>query len=207
MNIADRIQHLRKTKGLSQEELADKVGVSRQSVSKWESEQSVPDVEKIVLLSEIFEVTTDYLLKGIETPPRETQKQKPDAMLFTTAATALVALGLLAAVAGWHEWQTATATACGLALQAVGCTVYAAGLTLSDVPSRVNAKRRFWSIDGVVLLFIPLAALCNAFWGDWFYWAPYPVHIFSLMLFCVLYLLLAAAVQLVVKKRFPKEAA
>ena len=66
MNIADRIQCLRKNKGLSQEELADKVGVSRQAVSKWESEQSTPDIEKIFILCELFEVTTDYILKGIE---------------------------------------------------------------------------------------------------------------------------------------------
>lgn len=67
MNMADRIQYLRKQKGISQEELADKVGVSRQAVSKWESAQSTPDLEKIVTMSEIFEVTTDYILKGIET--------------------------------------------------------------------------------------------------------------------------------------------
>ena len=48
MNMADRIQYLRKSKGISQEELADKVGVSRQAVSKWESEQSTPDLEKII---------------------------------------------------------------------------------------------------------------------------------------------------------------
>lgn len=66
MTIADRIQSLRKTKGMSQEELADAVGVSRQAVSKWESEQSVPDIDKIVIMSDIFDVTTDYLLKGIE---------------------------------------------------------------------------------------------------------------------------------------------
>lgn len=70
MTIADRIQSLRKSKGMSQEELADAVGVSRQAVSKWESEQSVPDLEKVVILSDIFDVTTDYLLKGIE-PVRE----------------------------------------------------------------------------------------------------------------------------------------
>ncbi|MEY8335306.1 helix-turn-helix transcriptional regulator [Lachnospiraceae bacterium 47-T17] len=63
MNMADRIQYLRKTKGLSQEELANKVGVSRQTVSKWESEQSTPDIEKIIIMSELFEVTTDYILK------------------------------------------------------------------------------------------------------------------------------------------------
>ena len=66
MNVADRIQNLRKTKGISQEQLAEAIGVSRQAVSKWESEQSTPDLEKIVLMSDFFDVTTDYLLKGIE---------------------------------------------------------------------------------------------------------------------------------------------
>ena len=66
MNVADRIQNLRKIKGISQEQLAEAIGVSRQAVSKWESEQSTPDLEKIVLMSDFFDVTTDYLLKGIE---------------------------------------------------------------------------------------------------------------------------------------------
>lgn len=66
MNIADRIRDLRKSKGISQEQLADVVGVSRQAVSKWESEQTIPDLDKVVILSEYFGVTTDYILKGIE---------------------------------------------------------------------------------------------------------------------------------------------
>lgn len=66
MDLAERIQQLRKKKGFSQEELASKVGVSRQAVSKWESGQSTPDLEKMIRMSEIFEVTTDYLLKGTE---------------------------------------------------------------------------------------------------------------------------------------------
>ena len=67
MTIANRIQNLRKTKGISQEQLAEKIGVSRQAVSKWESEQSIPDIDKIILMSDFFNVTTDSLLKGIET--------------------------------------------------------------------------------------------------------------------------------------------
>ena len=63
MILADKIIALRKKNGLSQEELAEKMGVSRQSVSKWEGAQSVPDLNKIIALSEIFGVTTDYLLK------------------------------------------------------------------------------------------------------------------------------------------------
>lgn len=80
MNIADRIQYLRKQKGYSQEELADKVGVSRQAVSKWESEQSTPDLEKVIAMSELFEVTTDYILKGIE--PVSTTNRKTVKTLY-----------------------------------------------------------------------------------------------------------------------------
>ena len=63
MILADKIMCLRKQKGWSQEELANKMSVSRQSVSKWESESSIPEMDKIVLLSTIFNVSTDYLLK------------------------------------------------------------------------------------------------------------------------------------------------
>lgn len=76
MNMADRIQYLRKSKGISQEELADKVGVSRQAVSKWESEQSTPDLEKIIIMSDFFGVTTDYILKGIEPVADKEQKKE-----------------------------------------------------------------------------------------------------------------------------------
>ena len=64
MILADKIMELRKKQGWSQEELAGKLNVSRQSVSKWESAMSVPELDKILQLSEIFEVSTDYLLKG-----------------------------------------------------------------------------------------------------------------------------------------------
>ncbi len=63
MILADKIIENRKKNGWSQEELADKLGVSRQSVSKWEGAQAVPDMKKIVQMSEIFGVSTDYLLR------------------------------------------------------------------------------------------------------------------------------------------------
>ena len=63
MILADKIINLRKKNGWSQEELAERLGVSRQSVSKYEGAQSVPDLDKILKLSEIFGVTTDYLIK------------------------------------------------------------------------------------------------------------------------------------------------
>ena len=63
MIFADKLILLRKKAGWSQEELADQMNVTRQSVSKWEGAQSIPDLEKILHLSELFGVSTDYLLK------------------------------------------------------------------------------------------------------------------------------------------------
>lgn len=63
MIFADKLIALRKKAGWSQEELAAKLNVSRQSVSKWEGAQSVPDIERILLISRLFGVSTDYLLK------------------------------------------------------------------------------------------------------------------------------------------------
>lgn len=63
MIFADKLIQLRKKAGWSQEELAEQMNVTRQSVSKWEGAQSVPDLEKMIRLSELFGVSTDYLLK------------------------------------------------------------------------------------------------------------------------------------------------
>lgn len=63
MKLSDKIMNLRKRNGWSQENLAERLGVSRQSVSKWESGASVPDLDKILTLSTIFEVSTDFLLR------------------------------------------------------------------------------------------------------------------------------------------------
>ena len=145
MNLADRIQQLRKRKGISQEELADRIGVSRQAVSKWESGQTSPDLEKIVLLSDYFEVTTDYLLKGVspaqaqtvqaqiepaQTGPDQTApvQSAPGAQIFTIAGSALNLIGLIAAAMIWYERQTAAATAAGLILMVAGCVVYGIGI-------------------------------------------------------------------------------
>lgn len=84
MNLSRRIFELRKAQGLSQEQLAEKLGVSRQSVSKWESGDSIPEIERLLQMSKVFDVTTDYLLKEgdadgvpIRTEMPEMQQQTP----------------------------------------------------------------------------------------------------------------------------------
>ncbi len=64
MSIGGKLYELRKKKGFSQEEVADKLNVSRQTVSKWETDQSMPDFDKIVPICELYSITTDELLLG-----------------------------------------------------------------------------------------------------------------------------------------------
>jgi len=68
MTLAEKVLFLRTEKGLSQEDLAAKLEVSRQSVSKWETGQSVPDLDKIIKLSDLFGVTVDELVREGERP-------------------------------------------------------------------------------------------------------------------------------------------
>ena len=82
MTLGEKIYKLRTEKGLSQEMFGERLGVSRQSVSKWETDQSVPELDKIVMISELFTISTDYLLKESvvedETPFKESTPAAQD---------------------------------------------------------------------------------------------------------------------------------
>ena len=73
MTFGERLTNMRKSKGLSQEQLAQELDLTRQTISKWELDQSTPDLEYIVKLSDFYGVTTDHLIKG------EPSGQKSDA--------------------------------------------------------------------------------------------------------------------------------
>ena len=80
MILADKIINLRKREGWSQEELADRLGVSRQSISKWEGAQSIPDMKKILAIADLFGVSTDYLLHDeLEEPDGDGPVEEPAA--------------------------------------------------------------------------------------------------------------------------------
>lgn len=76
MILADKIINERKKNGWSQEDLAEKLSVSRQAISKWESAQATPDLSKVILLAELFGVSTDYLLKDEIEPEDATPKEE-----------------------------------------------------------------------------------------------------------------------------------
>ena len=115
MILADKIIENRKKNGWSQEELANRLGVSRQSVSKWESAQAVPDLKKILQLAEVFGVTTDYLIKdeieetqalepapvdkGLEETVRSVSMEEASAFLeYNETSSRLISTGVMACI-------------------------------------------------------------------------------------------------------------
>ncbi len=197
MNIADRIQRMRKIKGVSQEELADKIGVSRQAVSKWESEQSIPDLDKIIIMSEYFDVTTDYLLKGIERVD-DGEDKRPDARIFAIVGTVLDFIGVILAAALWYEQQLTTSLVVGLVFIALGCMVFGVGVLGSIPRSKASAKRSFWIVNVWLIAFIPLSFAYNVLFTG--FTAPYPLIASSPIafpLFWLVYIAICLGVVLV----------
>ena len=194
MNIADRIQHLRKLKGISQEELADKIGVSRQSVSKWESEQSVPDMDKIIRMSDFFAVTTDYILKGIESK-KQASEHSVNANIFVAVASALNFIGLIVSSAFWYEEQTPMAVVAGLIFMVVGCMVFGIGHA-SSTKNIERAKRLFWTTNIWLLAFIPMSVVYNVIISRMV--APYPIlfsgPLIAMPIFALVYLTVCLSV-------------
>ncbi|BCZ46212.1 hypothetical protein psyc5s11_22790 [Clostridium gelidum] len=102
MGISERLQKLRKQGSYSQEQLAEKLGVTRQAISKWESDQGNPDINNIVKLSEVYNVSTDYLLKGVEPiiePIEIDSKQNSDNCILRRMVTILLFIAGISIVA------------------------------------------------------------------------------------------------------------
>jgi len=138
MTLGEKLQKLRAREGLSQETLAERLGVTRQAVSKWERDETMPEAEKIVRISDCFAVTTDYLLKdGPET--------------FASAARRLP---------DFEAWYREKGYQLGWLLFAAGA-VYA----LRRAPSVLMSVSAFWehglAVFGLYMLPGLLAALCG----------------------------------------------
>ena len=161
MTIADRISELRRGRELSQEELAEMTGVSRQAVSKWESEQSIPEMDKIVTLSEIFGVTTDYLLKGIEPLEARPERRNKPAKAYNIVATALNAIGLAlgAAMAGGDEPVAGALLA--FIFMTLGIMVFMLGTVRISRKDQPSNACRFFRINVWIIAFFVIAVIYN----------------------------------------------
>lgn len=97
MRLSEKIMDLRKRSGWSQEELAERLGISRQSVSKWETGESIPDIDKIIRMSELWNVSTDYLLKDDDSGDQEQKTRQSRRQVSREEAEDFLALSREAA--------------------------------------------------------------------------------------------------------------
>ena len=96
MTFGEKLQKLRKAQGLSQEELAGRLSVTRQTISKWELDQSTPELALLAQISDIFGITTDYLIK--DAPAEAASAAQDPSAKKPAARLALFIIGLTAAV-------------------------------------------------------------------------------------------------------------
>jgi len=201
MNLSDRIQYLRKVRGISQEGLADQIGVSRQAVSKWESEQSMPDLDKIISMSDYFEVTTDYLLKGIEPVVQKEEEQsikhrRIASNICYQLSLGFVGLGIILSIILADFLKISILLTPVLIVQGVGLLVWGTGRNLSEVRPSFQVKLALI----LFLLFVPLGFLSNVLFplGKIF---PYPTSLAASLTFVTFYLILGVCISLFLKKQ------
>jgi transcriptional regulator with XRE-family HTH domain len=165
MDLSTKIQQLRKQKNFSQEQLAEALNISRQAISKWEAGQSVPELDNIIQLSELFHVSTDDLLKdsvevlpGISAPLSHVEDKSP-AQALLVIGTGGILFGLIVSLAIWIQWQTPLAIPVGIGVQLIA-------LVILEVASRWHSDRnsfhrQFYTLNGWFLLPLPLIGLVS----------------------------------------------
>ena len=150
MILADKIMQLRKKNGWSQEELAEKLSVSRQAVSKWEGAQATPDLSKLLAMSQLFGVTTDYLLKDDMEAEEYAQDAEEDSSLRH------VTLQQASDFLSWRK-QAALMIAGGVMLCMAGVILLLGMIALSRVPSIAMTEEAAVAL-GLGALFVCVAA-------------------------------------------------
>ena len=159
MKIAEEINRLRSAAGISQEELANRLEVSRQSVSKWETGASIPDVEKLVKMAQLFGVTLDELVTGVRPEPVEGKTMTPAKFLGVAleilAVLCVVVTIFLGPTLGIH-------TGGGLMLSAWFAILGA----MAWDPGNEGLRRSLSAVCTVAAVLLVVLSIFGIFWFD-----------------------------------------
>ncbi|MBC2888429.1 helix-turn-helix transcriptional regulator [Gordonibacter massiliensis (ex Traore et al. 2017)] len=123
MELGSQIKRHRTERGLSQDDLAAKIYVSRQTVSSWENDKTYPDVESLLLLSVLFDVTVDELIKGdVEAMKEAISNDYKKMSVLATGGLVIAIVGAVAAVGGigWWDWGIVPSVIIGLLVWGIG---------------------------------------------------------------------------------------
>ena len=209
IEIANRLTQLRKDKGLSQEELAEKIGVSRQAISKWERGEACPETENLIELSKLYGVSIDSILKGEEPKKEEAEtmnlpaeeevetvegevvdpvdeeeeleKKVKKGALWTLFSSILFPSLVLAYLLMGFFWKGPNGENIGWA---AGWTIFLFGIFASSVPFAVKRRRfSYLAIAPLVVgLYVAICMIVNTYVGV-LLWHPLWVMIFIIPIF------------------------
>ena len=150
MELKDKLLKLRKEKGMSQQELANELNVSRQSISKWKLGESQPELNNIVMISELYHVSTDYLLKDIIV---NDQKENETCQKVFVISVLMVLFGVISTHILWNQYQNSFSLLVGMFIQIVGIGIFEYFvITLHN--DQIHWK--FWSICIWLVTLLPV---------------------------------------------------
>lgn len=164
MTLGERLQRLRRARGMTQEQLAERIGVSRQSLSGWENDAALPDTVHVVALAELFGVTTDYLLLDDPTPRLATPA---DVQAQAAAASKRTQWRMSARVLG--AWLIVGSALIGLVVLRVMASIHPArvgidGRNYTGFPAFLYYYDLWWLLR---LLLVVLALGLLQWFGPW----------------------------------------
>ena len=208
MTLGKKIQQLRKAGNLSQEQLAEKLAVSRQAISKWELGESIPDTDKIIQLSKKFQVSTDYLLHdeinsdseipAVKTNSELLKKRYGIKTLFIVASGVSI-IGLIMSIVAQLTWQTVFTVSVGLIFQIIGVIIFEAMSSHYITESGNKMMRKsFYALNIWLILPFPVILLSDFVFN--FYPRPRGYGI-DLLCVVVVYLILCGTITFFLKKK------
>ncbi len=179
MTFGQKLQRLRRQRGWSQEELAERVPISRQAVSKWESESAMPDTENVVQLSRLFGVSTDYLLHDDYTADtdipavkarEEALKRKQNREMAMMVLIGMEALALFWQLMGSLVYQNHLIPLLGMTAHIMTIVGFEAGFRgqlkrSGDDQDALDCRRVFYRVSVWMVSLFPCAALTRIFWA------------------------------------------
>ena len=173
MTLGEKITDLRKKRGLSQEDLAITLGVSRQAVSKWELGDAMPDTDKVIALADYFDVTTDWLLRDIQpSSPGSETNSIPSVTEMLRGAPMLLNLTIGGNVFGaalmiydlWQQTYYQIPTILGLFVQIGMCALFlglCSSIQTQDVSTGRQWRKKYWQCNIYALALMPSFWMSN----------------------------------------------
>lgn len=173
MTLGEKITDLRKKRGLSQEDLAITLGVSRQAVSKWELGDAMPDTDKVIALADYFDVTTDWLLRDIQpSSPGSETNSIPSVTEMLRGAPMLLNLTIGGNVFGaalmiydlWQQTYYQIPTILGLFVQIGMCALFlglCSSIQTQDVSTGRQWRKKYWRCNIYALALMPSFWMSN----------------------------------------------